>query len=57
MRAEDVDRIFGVGVSKEAVGVGLGLPIARRIIQRYGGSLLAEAAEGGQFLLDLPPHT
>jgi signal transduction histidine kinase len=52
-----VDRIFGVGVSKEAVGVGLGLPIARRIIQRYGGSLLAEAAEGGQFLLDLPPHT
>ncbi|MDA0336697.1 MAG: HAMP domain-containing sensor histidine kinase [bacterium] len=53
--AGDVDRIFAVGVStKTAPGSGFGLPVSRRIIQRSGGTLRAQAAEGGRFLVEWP---
>ncbi len=54
---DDEESIFGIGVStKTGAGVGLGLPVSRRIVQRCGGSLRAVAEEGGRFLVDLPPE-
>ncbi|HJP32799.1 MAG: HAMP domain-containing sensor histidine kinase [Candidatus Latescibacteria bacterium] len=55
--ADEVESIFAVGRSaKSGPGVGLGLPVSRRIAQRCGGSLSAEAGadEGARFLIDLP---
>jgi signal transduction histidine kinase len=52
---EDIDEPFRVGVSaRQGDGVGLGLPIARRIAERAGGRLTAQAGPGGRFRLDLP---
>ena len=52
----EVERVFEVGVSaKEGDGVGLGLPVARRIAERYGGTLRASPdADGVAFVLELP---
>ncbi len=56
--AGDVDRIFAVGVSAKTVpGSGFGLPVSRWIIQRSGGTLRAQAAEGGCFLIEWPATT
>lgn len=56
--ADDVESIFTIGVSAktgpDSAGSGLGLPVSRRIVQRLGGTLRAEADEGGRFLIDLP---
>jgi signal transduction histidine kinase len=50
-----LQEVFEVGnSSKSGSGVGLGLPIARRVVRRGGGEVRAEAAEGGRFLIDLP---
>ena len=55
--ADEEESIFGIGVSaKTGPGVGLGLPVSRRIVQRSGGVLRAVASEGGRFLVDLPPE-
>ena len=53
------DRAFALfqRLSDDVTGVGVGLPIARRIAQRHGGALyLAEVqpAIGAEFTLDLP---
>lgn len=51
----EVERIFQVGISaKGGPGVGLGLPVARRIAGRCGGRLWAVAGDGGHFILELP---
>jgi signal transduction histidine kinase len=53
--AEDVDRIFLPFYSR-AGGTGLGLPLARAIVHRHGGSVWLEAAEGrgATFVVHLP---
>jgi signal transduction histidine kinase len=52
---DQLQEVFEIGnSSKEEPGAGLGLPIARRAVERGGGELRAEAAEGGRFLVDLP---
>ena len=56
--SEDVERIFDVYVSKkdgEAQGVGLGLPLSRRLARLLGGELRAVPVAGcGRFVLELP---
>ena len=56
--AGDVERIFDIYVTKkegEAQGVGLGLPLSRRLARLLGGELRAVPLEGcGRFVLELP---
>lgn len=57
--ADDQDLIFDVYVTRageESQGVGLGLPLSRRLARLLGGELTAatRAAGGGRFLLELP---
>jgi len=57
--ASDVDRIFDIYVTKadeEAQGLGLGLPLSRRLARLLGGELHAEAhtGKGGSFILEVP---
>ena len=58
---DDLERIFDVYETKageEARGVGLGLPLSRRLARLLGGDLFAEArpAGGGHFVLDSPGY-
>ncbi|MBP2647834.1 MAG: putative two-component system sensor kinase [Gemmatimonadetes bacterium] len=59
----DLERIFDVYETKageEVRGVGLGLPLSRRLARLLGGDLYAEASDGGgggHFVLRLPQAT
>lgn len=55
----DVERIFDIYVTKpagESQGVGLGLPLSRRLARLLGGELRAvpRPGQGGCFMLELP---
>ena len=50
-RAADLFRAFH---STKSSGLGLGLAISRAIAEAHGGSLIAEPADGGVFVLTLP---
>lgn len=57
--AEDVEKVFDIYVTKageESRGIGLGLPLSRRLARLLGGELTAEArpGHGGAFFLELP---
>jgi signal transduction histidine kinase len=59
VRADDVERIFDVYVTKvgeESRGLGLGLPLSRRLARLLGGELHAIAVPGGggHFVLEVP---
>lgn len=58
--ADLLPRIFEPYVTTKATGVGLGLAIARRIVEAHGGRIEAESgARGTRFRIDLPrrgPH-
>jgi signal transduction histidine kinase len=59
VKDEDLERIFDIyetEAGEEARGVGLGLPLSRRLARLLGGDLFAEssAAGGGHFTLRLP---
>jgi signal transduction histidine kinase len=56
---EDLERIFDIYATKkegDMRGVGLGLPLSRRLARLLGGNLRAFAhpGEGGKFVLELP---
>ena len=56
---EDLERIFDIYVTKadeESEGIGLGLPLSRRLARLLGGELraVAQPGGGGAFLLELP---
>ena len=59
--ATELERIFDIYVSRkdgESRGVGLGLPLSRRLARLLGGELRAVARpEGGRFMLELPLAT
>ncbi len=52
------ERIFEVFFSSRGGGTGLGLPIARQIIERHGGTIEVDSAEGrgSTFRMHLPRH-
>jgi PAS domain S-box-containing protein len=58
--AEDLSRIFGrferTAISRNYGGLGLGLYIARQIIEQHGGSIRAESRShgGARFVIELP---
>ncbi len=57
--AADVERIFDIYATKKedsSQGVGLGLPLSRRLARLLGGEMRAEPADGrgGRFVLELP---
>ncbi len=59
---DDLERIFDVyetNAGEEARGVGLGLPLSRRLARLLGGDLFAEVrpAGGGHFILRIPRAT
>jgi two-component system osmolarity sensor histidine kinase EnvZ len=56
---EELRRIFQPGERGRAAedgspGAGLGLALARRLARQVGGDVLAEAAPGGRFTVELP---
>jgi signal transduction histidine kinase len=55
----EVERIFDIYITKageESRGLGLGLPLSRRLARLLGGELYAVArpGEGGRFILEVP---
>ena len=54
--AQQLDRIFEPFFTTKDSGLGLGLPISRRIARAHGGTLVAEHRDSGaSFRLSLPP--
>jgi signal transduction histidine kinase len=59
---DDVERIFDIYVTtpgEESLGLGLGLPLSRRLARLLGGELhaVARAGKGGCFILEVPTAT
>lgn len=52
--AEDVERIFRPFHTTKPLGGGLGLAVAREIVQAHGGSLTRRSQAGGCFVVTLP---
>jgi signal transduction histidine kinase len=57
--ASEVEQIFDIYVTKvgeESRGLGLGLPLSRRLARLLGGELyaVARAGKGGRFVLEVP---
>jgi len=52
------ERLFDAFYTTKTTGTGLGLPIARRICESYGGKLTAENRKdgGARFIIVLPLH-
>ena len=60
--AGDTERIFDIYVTKpgeESLGLGLGLPLSRRLARLLGGELhaVARPGKGGCFVLEVPVAT
>ena len=62
IRAEDIpfifDRFYRVEASRSSTGFGLGLSIAKSIVEAHGGTISIQSApgEGSTFTITLPVH-
>jgi signal transduction histidine kinase len=58
LAAGDLSRLFDSFFSTKRTGMGLGLSIARTIVEAHGGTIQAENAPGGGavFHVQLPAH-
>jgi signal transduction histidine kinase len=58
MEREILDRIFDTYFSTKDAGTGLGLPIARKIIEDHGGTIRADSApgQGTSIMISLPKN-
>ena len=56
MTKEDVEKAFGPFFTTKAKGLGLGLAISKRIVEKHGGSILVESTpgKGSTFTVRLP---
>jgi two-component system sensor histidine kinase HydH len=55
IRTKDLSQIFEPYFTTRRSGTGLGLPIARSIVEGLGGTLVIKTAEGGTTIdIDLP---
>ena len=56
MSKETVDRIFDLYFSTKDAGTGLGLPIAKKIVEEHGGTIrvTSEPGKGTTVVIDLP---
>jgi signal transduction histidine kinase len=56
MDAETAGQVFEPFFTRKAKGIGLGLPVTRRIVEKHGGTIVAESTLGGgaTFLVTLP---
>ena len=50
---ENLPRIFDPYFSTHDTGTGLGLPIARRVAEEHGGSIMATNREGGGLTVEI----
>jgi signal transduction histidine kinase len=50
------DKIFDPYMTSKAAGLGLGLPIVRRIAMEHRGRVRCEEVPFGLFVLELPRH-
>jgi signal transduction histidine kinase len=52
--ADDCERVFEPLVTTKASGMGMGLTIARAIVEAHGGRMWAEPGPGGVLRFSLP---
>jgi two-component system sensor histidine kinase HydH len=54
----DEERIFEPFFTRRAKGTGLGLAVARRVVEGHGGTIVVERRDGGGtcFRVELPPR-
>lgn len=53
---EIAERIFQLFMTTKSTGTGVGLAVVRKILERHGGSVRLEPADGGgsRFVIELP---
>jgi signal transduction histidine kinase len=56
MDADTASHVFEPFFTRKAKGIGLGLPVTKRIVEKHGGTIVAESVpgQGATFVLTLP---
>lgn len=54
--ADQLERVFRLFFTTKSSGTGLGLPVAKKIVERHGGSIAieSEVGKGTRFVIELP---